>query len=359
MCNMVMQMAKRIYVAHGAKSNSGDFLIFNRGWNLLERVLGTQNIELVPVKRWEPITGYCDILIILGGPIITRKMHPQSVHIKEYLEKNKVPVICLGIGISGKDYIDYEPYFTDEESVDFWTSVYNSTKLFSVRDIDTLNVLNYYNIPATLTGCPALFDCNFISHENELSNNMFSNDVTNLTVTIPNNKKMFFTLSAIRTLFFLYYLNTKLSSLDSFIQKQVVFQHGYQSSGNMPIAQFARLMGFSVIDGSGRGINDVSEISDSSVHIGTRLHMNLFFLSQCKVSYLLSVDNRTDAFLKTIPTPSENFSIRGIKCLVDEYFNDLTSDGFKLKFSFVRPKIIELYDFMLDYLKKIKQFVNS
>lgn len=351
-------MGKRIYVAHGAKSNSGDFLIFNRGWDLLKRVLGTNKIELVPVKRWEPITGDCDVLIILGGPIITRKMHPQSVHIKKYLEKNNVPVICLGVGISGKDYSASEPYFTDQESVDFWTSIYNSTKLFSVRDIDTLDVLNYYNIPATLTGCPALFDCDIISHKDTLLNNIFLNESNYLTVSIPNNTKMFFSLGAIRTLFFLYYLNKKISRLDVLLKKQVVFQHGYQSSGNIPIAQFARLMGYSVIDGSGRGINEISEIRDSGFHIGTRLHMNLFFLSQCKVSYLLGVDNRTAAFLKTIPTPSENFSIRGIKYLVDEFYDDLKVGKFKQKFSSVQPHIKKLYTEMMNYLRKVKHFIN-
>ena len=62
-------MNKVIYVAHGAISNAGDFLIFNRGWDLLKNFLSTDNIELVPVKRWEPITGQCDALIIRRGPI--------------------------------------------------------------------------------------------------------------------------------------------------------------------------------------------------------------------------------------------------------------------------------------------------
>jgi hypothetical protein len=158
-------MSKVIYVAHGAISNSGDFLIFNRGWDLLKKFLSTDNIELVPVKRWEPITGQCDALIILGGPIISRHIHSQSAHIKEYLEKNKVPVICLGVGISGKDYSASEPFFADQESVDFWTAVYNSSQLFSVRDAYTREVLRDYNIPAVLTGCPALYDPEFISAE--------------------------------------------------------------------------------------------------------------------------------------------------------------------------------------------------
>lgn len=75
-------MTRKIYVAHGAIHNSGDYLIFHRGWDLLERFISAEDVELVPIKRWEPITGHCDALIILGGPIVSRKMHLQSNNIK-------------------------------------------------------------------------------------------------------------------------------------------------------------------------------------------------------------------------------------------------------------------------------------
>jgi hypothetical protein len=138
----------------------------------------------------------------------------------------------------------------------------------------------------------------------------------------------------------------------------VVFQHGVHSFGSDTVAKTARLLGFEVIDGSGRGINEITEINDSDVHIGTRLHMNIFFLSRNKLSYLLSVDNRTDAFLKTISTSSDNFTIRGIKRLVDECYDDLTNGRLQLKVASVRTQIMELYQEMRGFLMQIKRFVN-
>jgi hypothetical protein len=349
-------MSKVIYVAHGAISNSGDFLIFNRGWDLLKKFLSTDNIELVPVKRWEPITGQCDALIILGGPIISRSIHSQSAYIKKYLEKNKVPVICLGVGISGKDYSASEPFFADQESVDFWTAVYNSSQLLSVRDAYTREVLRNYNIPAVLTGCPALYDPEFISVEGT-SNNFFEGDNHNLTITIPNIN-IFSVSSLIRTLFFLYYIKSKFANSGRLLHRRVVFQHGFHSFGNNTVAKIARLLDFETIDGSGKSINKITEISDSDIHIGTRLHMNIFFLSRSRLSYLLSVDNRTDAFLNTISTPSDSFTIGGIKRLVDECYDDLTNNRLQSKVASVRAQIMKLYPEMRDYLIQVKQFVN-
>lgn len=350
-------MSKVIYVAHGAISNSGDFLIFNRGWDLLKKFLSTDDGELVPVKRWEPITGQCDALIILGGPIISRHIHSQSAHIKEYLEKNKVPVICLGVGISGKDYSASEPFFTDQESVDFWTTVYNSSRLFSVRDVYTHEILRNNNIPAVLTGCPALYDPELISTEDAFKDS-FEGDNHNLTITIPNIN-LFSVSSTVKTLFFLYYLKTKFANSRIFLHRRVVFQHGFRSFSNDTVAKAARLLGFETVDGAGRSINKIAEISDSDVHIGTRLHMNIFFLSGNRLSYLLSVDNRTDAFLETISTSSDNFTIQGIKRLVDECYDDLTNDRLQPKVASVRTQIMELYPEMRDFLMQVKRFVNQ
>ena len=72
----------------------------------------------------------------------------------------------------------------------------------------------------------------------------------------------------------------------------------------------------------------------------------------------MSVDNRTDAFLNTISTPSDSFTIGGIKRLVDECYDDLTNNGLQSKVASVRAQIMKLYPEMRDYLIQVKQFVN-
>jgi len=350
-------MTRKIYVAHGAIHNSGDYLIFHRGWDLLERFISAEDVELVPIKRWEPITGHCDALIILGGPIVSRKMHLQSNNIKNYIEKNDVPVIPLGVGISGTGYSASEPYFIDQDSVDFWTTVYDSSRLFSVRDVHTRQVLRDYNIPAVLTGCPAFYDQEYISESSDEPGGLLKGDHHNLTITIPN-VRLSSVLSTITTLFFLSYLRITFSDGERFPHRRVVFQHGFNSFGNDVIAKIARVLGFETVDGSDRSIDQITEIHDSDIHIGTRLHTNIFFLSRNKASYLLNVDNRTDAFIKTISTPSENFSFGGVKRLVDRCSNDLRDDQSQRGIKPARTQIMTLYPEMRDYLLRVRQFVN-
>lgn len=350
-------MVKKIYIAHGAICNAGDYLIFNRGWSLLKKYIGAEDVELIPIKRWEMITGHCDALIILGGPIISRRMHSQSINIKNYLDKNKVPVICLGIGISGEDYSTSESYFIDQESLNFWTELYNSSKLFSVRDAYTHNVLRANNIPAVLTGCPALFDLDYIGGYDE-SAYLRENKNHNLTISIPNidSKVIPYT---IKTLFLITYVKIKNGDVGPFNRIRVVFQHGAYSWISSAVAKIIKLCGFEVIDGSGMGIDEIHEIDDSDVHIGTRLHMNIYFLSKNKQSYLLSVDNRTNAFLETIPTSSSEFTIMGIKSLVDESYESLTNEKIQYNDIDIWDHILDLYSEMECFLRKLNHFVRS
>ncbi len=50
------------------------------------------------------------------------------------------------------------------------------------------------------------------------------------------------------------------------------------------------------------------------------------FLSRNKSSCLLSVDDRVDAFLRAISASSDNFTVRGIKRLINECYDDLIND---------------------------------
>ncbi|HEY0196745.1 MAG TPA: hypothetical protein VGC02_04135, partial [Methanobacterium sp.] len=68
---------KRIGLLHGAILNSGDFLIFNRGKKLLKEYLDPE-YDLIDIKRWKSFDEELDALIILGGPLISRRLHPQS-----------------------------------------------------------------------------------------------------------------------------------------------------------------------------------------------------------------------------------------------------------------------------------------
>lgn len=352
---------KKIGILHGAINNSGDFLICNRGIKLISEFLSDDKIEFILIERWKSFNEDFDALIILGGPIISKKLHPQAKNIEYYLQKKNIPVICLGLGISGEYFKNYENYFEDEESIVFWKKVFESSRLFSVRDKDTYFVLKQKGIEAQLTGCPAFFDLetlkkrNFSENWTKNSKNIFS--VKKVVVTIPNGNINEF--NYFRTFFFLFYLKLKSKNKRS-EDFTVVFQHEIKPIWNKICARYTHLLGFNVLDASGKGLDEIEIIRNSDIHIGTRLHSNIFFLSLRKPSYLLSVDNRTRGFLSTISTSSDDFTLLGIKRLVDTYVADSKNPMiYNSQISYSFSQICHYFNKMSHFLKNTHKFVQT
>ncbi len=351
---------KKICVLHGAINNAGDFLIKNRGFDLISNFLD-QDIEFIPVERWKSIEKECDALIILGGPLIRSTLHPHAENIYEYINKNEVPVICIGLGLGGNDLNEYDNFFKDEKSVFFWKKVYESSRLFSVRDKNTQLVLKEYGIDAYLTGCPAFFDLETIKkknlHENKKEDT--KNYINKIIVTIPNGNLKDL-LNFFRTLYFISYLRLKTRVEGSNKNITLVFQHKISSVANKTCAMYAQALGFKVLDASGKGLDENETIREGNLHIGTRLHSNIYFLSTDKPSYLLSVDNRTKGFLSTITTPSEKFTIKGIKKLVDLYFEESkNTEVFDKRIFKISNQISSYYTVMVDFMYKVNELIRK
>lgn len=364
---------KRIGLLHGAILNSGDFLIFNRGKKLLKEYLNPE-YELVDVKRWEPSREELDVLIILGGPIISRRLHPQTGIIKEYIER-EIPVVCLGLGISGERYPDEGSYFTDE-SPEFWRKIYQSSHLFSVRDKKTQNILEHYGIPAEFTGCPALYDLSVVRNWRlncsgydrgstglKPENRTTSDLNPKIAVTIPQvliEPSPVSIVMGIRniflTLFFIYDLKSKVNGDPNFL---LILQHGYTAPLKL-ISRYAFDSDFKVLDTSGRGLDEVEEIRDADFHIGTRLHSHIFFLSRGKSSYLLNVDNRTGAFLENFQGESENYSPPGIRRLTTKFSREIESpEVLDENIKKTSEDIAALFGVMESFLIRLDKFLKT
>jgi len=294
-------------VAHGAIVNSGDFYILESGLDLLSKY----NFDIILINRWEEFSDQCDILVIMGGPIVTSKLHAQSNHIKRYLDNNKIPVIALGVGIGGK--MTNGTFSFDEESKYFWKEVYDSSGLISVRDVLTYQAFSEIGIPTSLTGCPALVKTN---------KPISIQDKKRVVVSIPqitNLKRL------LQTLFFLTLL--KINNVEK-LTFEVLFQHGYTSYGNRIIKKIANLFEFVTVDGHGVNLEKIPNIIMSKWHIGTRLHTHINFISNSKMSFLFNIDLRTDAFIRTIPSKSFNYNTYGIKSMVKYFFNTIGDEKY-------------------------------
>lgn len=331
---------KRIAVLHGAMKNSGDFLIYRSGKVLLETYL--EDFDFCYLPRYKKIIDKnFDGIIILGGPIITRTLHPHSKNIKEFLDNKNLPVFCLGVGISGKKFPTYNSFFINSASIEFWRDIYKTSKLFSVRDIETYRVLKNYGIDVELTGCPAL--CIYRKSKTQ------NRHINKILISVPNIR--FFSIKDfLLTIYLLAIIRKKLNNK----KLGIVFQHGSRTFPLYLIRQIARLMNIKVYDTAGKSIDEIDEIKDYDLHLGTRLHLHIYFLSMEKPTILLNVDMRTNAFLKTIPTISRKFSFSGVRDVVN--FIKKNEKNMIIHFGKAFEKIDELRKIMEKFLNKIKYF---
>lgn len=350
---------KTIGVLHGAILNGGDFLICKRGTQLLNKYLDSK-FELVHMKRWESFEGNYDALIILGGPIIARGMFPQIDNIRGYLKNKEIPVIALGVGISGEDYVDFDDYFTDE-SLEFWQKVFDSSNLISVRDKQTYSLLNQLGIAARLTGCPALFDLDNIHKMDEISENV-DLEKKKISFTIPNLylSKNFLTFDNIRkihnfflSLFFISYMRTcfKLKKIEA--DYFLILQHGFNPLINL-VHWYCKLWGIKTVDASNRSLDETEEILSSDIHIGTRLHAHILFSSYRKPSYLFDVDYRTNGFLDTFNSDYYiKFSLQGIITLVNLASKELKD------FERIKNRIMKSNRLISEYFNQMHSFLTD
>ena len=345
-----MNQKTKICVLHGAISNAGDFLIYERGKKLLQSFFG-DNIDFTYKLRSKPINGNFDGLIILGGPLISRKIHPQVKNIIEYIKDKEIPCTCIGLGISGEKFDSNKDYFLDCESICFWKYVYETSKLFSVRDKITLDVLTNYGIGPELTGCPALFN---LESDKDLSKNN-SNKISKVVISIPDlTAKSYSSIKPfLTTLNFLYILRKKFCGAEL----GIIFQHGY-SIPQQIIKKLANIRGIQTYNVSGKSLDSFAELYEYDVHIGTRLHSHIFFLSLNKPSFLFNVDMRTEAFLKTIGTPSDTYTISGIGNLIDMLEEGIAENDFD-DFHGVPHEIKRFYVVMENFLNNILLFYNT
>jgi len=345
----------RLGVLHGAISNAGDFLIYERGKKLLEFFLNDY-FDFIYIERFKPFSGDFDGLIILGGPFLSRRLNWQARIISEYVRNKALPIFCIGLGISGKrsdfDKVRMD-HFLDNETILFWKYVYETSELLSVRDRISCDMLKNYGIESELTGCPALFDLEnlegkrtFLENKKEIDKILVS--IPDLTVKSLSSVKPF-----LLTLYFLYTLRRKFHDKEI----GIIFQHGY-SIPQKVIKKLANIKGIKTYDVSGKSLDSFSKLYEYDVHIGTRLHSHIFFLSLNKPSFLFNVDMRTEAFLKTIETPTDDYTISGIENLVNMLADGITKNNFD-KFNNVPIDIENLCGAMKNFLTKMIVFYKN
>lgn len=352
---------------HRAFKNFGDFLIFERGLNLVQRL--KPNVEILIGDASESLEAQfnkaelkmINAIVVPGGPGIRRDAFPNIYPLSECVFRERIPTYFLGAGC--KIY----PYFKNKELLPFSSKtkfLFDYLCTFApigVRDIVTYRVLSLKKYPAQLNGCPAWY-----SHKR----------VKNFS--IKNIKKIIFSTPAYAENAFQFIkILKKFRQKNPEIECVVSFNHGVpQSHQNSAwnikrkmeffILEWARKHGCKIADMSGPAINyDIYD--DSDVHIGYRVHTHIYFLSMGMPSFLITEDSRGCGVLETLNTPGvvNNFPFKSglyfktANCLSSMVSNLNVPVGLGLKRLVLRREDISevLYnDVMLEFERNLSSF---
>ena len=92
-----------LLVLHGVKRNAGDFLIRERGLEILRHLRPAQRLVVHP--RWEPVDrglfDSADAVVLCGGPGLARRFYPRVFAMVDDLDAHPTPVLPVALGWSG------------------------------------------------------------------------------------------------------------------------------------------------------------------------------------------------------------------------------------------------------------------
>lgn len=281
-------MTKDYFVGlHGAKINSGDFLIREKAVGLLHQIRPDRDLVLLP--SWEPLDDKLELvnkskgLIIMGGPAISEHTYPEGFPLAKDLEAIHAPIHLMGVGSYVFPASRALTYSLSPDTLRFLKKCAS----ISTRDVLTKEILDRNGVAhVKVTGCPALFDLASLEKES-----LRPQKISKILLSTPQRKDFQDQLVQIA-----------LQLQKTFPAAKIVisFNRGFTKNPYTP-ARVARYLakcnetllslGFETLDLS-HNIEKMNAIDDFDLHVGYRLHSHILFLSKNKVSYLIAEDSR-------------------------------------------------------------------
>lgn len=274
----------------GARKNVGDFLIGERGRQLLAQYRPDRTS--VTWDRFAPLDDRIDVVngsravLLLGGPAYAADFHPSIYPLTRPLAKIAVPVIPLALGWSGRP-ADPSRFQFSPASLDALRWIHSRIPASSCRDVVTRDVLRRHGIENTvMTGCTAW-------HHLPSEGRPFRvpADVRRVVVTVAAGRHLYRQNIAVMQ-------QVKARFPDA--TRYCVFHRGigWDAHTSIPNAIFhtalaheARRLRYEVVD-AGYDLQKIDFYEDCDLHIGYRVHAHLLFLSIRRPSFLIHEDGR-------------------------------------------------------------------
>jgi len=278
---------------HGSIKNAGDFLIRQRGLELVAHVLPEKEIRDQP--RWDPFPSDFDVegVVLGGGPALRPDLKSVYPHFVNATADSGAPYAGLALGWAGKTGFGAGRNYFETASRTFLERIAKSGGI-SVRDNISADLLETEGISRTMTGCVAWYDIGQIDvplHQ--------PTTVSKLAFTPPAQPEHWKqSLTLLR--------QTAKQFPDA--EKICVFHRGIwpnehtgrrEAAKNAATALVARQSGYRVIDAA-YGTAALEEYRTCDLHVGYRVHAHLFCLAARRPSFLIEEDGRGEGQATTL-----------------------------------------------------------
>ena len=149
-----------LLVLHGAKVNAGDFLIRERGMEILRHLRPGQRLVIHP--RWDPVDpdlfDSADAVVLCGGPGLARRFHPRIFAMVDDLDAHPTPVLPVALGWSGTPAEHPERFKFSRRSLAALRAIHARIGWSGVRDDLSLEIVRRAGVgEVRRTGCFAWY----------------------------------------------------------------------------------------------------------------------------------------------------------------------------------------------------------
>lgn len=285
-----------------AKKNVGDFLIWERAKELLEK--HTKEYEFLVLEGWKSLDNRLaeinktKAVIICGGPGYQKDFYPRVYPFLKHIAKIESPIIPFGLGWGGEPMYRPDKFSFNDASRSILSYIHKKCKATSCRDVITKNILDRYGFKnAIMTGDPSWYDLKSIGRRFERPRNI------NRVVVTPPADAIFYE----QAVTLMEMLKDVFRNAEFFL----VFHRGmkpdkYTSRGEarylQKLKREAEKMSYQTVNAA----YDTSKIEfyrKCDLHAGYRVHGHICFLSIRKPSFLLQEDGRGLGFSKSLGLP--------------------------------------------------------
>jgi len=278
-----------------AKNNFGDFLIFQRGLELMKHhkkdcnfVTGDASIALDEQFSTAELADI-DAVVIPGGPGLRKDAYPKIYPLSKTLFEKQTPVFFLGAGSKIYPYSKAKEKVSYNNTTKYFLGYLNNFAPIGVRDFVTKRILEKHNYKSTVNGCPAWYCLENIGKKFDVAG-----DIENIVFSVPAGEQ--FVISFLSIVKYFRHKHPEIKCSISF-NHGITVSHMYRY-----IYEIIKKFGCEAIDMSG-SLTNTRFYDESTLHIGYRVHTHVYYLSMGKPSFLIAEDSRGVGVLEALNTP--------------------------------------------------------